>query len=714
MLQKSPHSSTLTAVLLLAALSMLTGVTEAARTPWKFEWSNPKPTGNHLIQIGFTSADRGWIVADDGEVYRSTDGGDSWQDIGGGLGANDMVAAIIREKDILSVDSEGRIRKTSTEKIAWRRTDSLPGSLYDIRECGSQVLLAVGQSGLIARSADEGQSWRTVRTGLLGYPLLGLGCDASGHALAVGDEGLVLRSRDGGLHWDSLPSPVDELITGVTVADSLRAILVTERGTAAVTVDGGRSWRTSIIDSEYFVRHVRWQNGVILASGSDGGIWKSADEGMTWTASPPVTGLYLAASALAPSGREFLVGNSGVILKREENSGSWHFVSQGPHTALQGMTVLAPSIWLAYGQDGLILKTTDAGQTWEEKAGTDLYLAGSFQGEEKRRGILAGYHGVLSYTEDGGETWAESSTSPKVGVIFGVAWSDSLSAIAVGQYGGWWKTGDGGHSWEALPPHPDLNGENLSGIGFRDAKEGFIVGYQGVMMRTQDGGSHWSKVALPTTENLYGFAFRDSRVGMAVGAHGTALVTRDGGETWVAQNTGSPDDYLFTVSWLGGDTALVSGAWGHYSVIRMTTDFGKTWIPLEVPTEIVVFNMASIGPGRVALVGDRGMVLLAESPPPILLPQTPWPSDPAGAFSVRGAGMPSLVRAQMTLPFAGEVTLTLHALDGRSSKTLFRSALASGDHALTLLLPPHRGPALFRLLLKADGKSFKRQAWWGQ
>ena len=78
----------------------------------------------------------------------------------------------------------------------------------------SGVFVAVGDSGNILRSTDNGSSWANASTPLgSGIYAVTFGNNTF---VAVGTEGNIVRSTDNGTTWDNATSPTDEDFWGVT------------------------------------------------------------------------------------------------------------------------------------------------------------------------------------------------------------------------------------------------------------------------------------------------------------------------------------------------------------------------------------------------------------------------------------------------------------------------------------------------------------------
>jgi photosystem II stability/assembly factor-like uncharacterized protein len=667
----------------------------APELDWK--WMNPQPTGNSLIKVFFSDSLRGIIVSDNGEVAETRDGGNSWILGGSRIDANFLVAAATRDgRNLLAAAGDGKLWKSPDAGRTWRNTGDFQNSLYDLVQCGPAEILAAGAAGKIARSTDQGETWALVREDSGGADLLGLHCDEGNMAMAVGEGGTLLKSKDRGRTWIALPNPTADMLTSVAFADSATGLMTTAQGRILDTHDGGLTWNVRSLDSLAFLRGIRWNGPRITVTGSGGSIWKSMDGGKQWTRSESGVHQYLASSSPVGDRGEVIVGNQGVIIRSDDGL-SWKSLRTGPMQEVLGMASISPSSWVAFGGEGLILKTTDAGRTWKESDGPARFLAGAFQG---RRGLIAGFGGTIIRSMDEGETWQQAVT-PRMDVrVFGVAWCDSSTAVAVGDSAALWRTTDGGQTWSALTAIPGVTDQTFSAVGFQPDGTGFIVGYQGLILKSTDKGSSWTVIPTSVDADLFGFSFSDQSFGMAVGSKGVVLRTEDGGLSWSRLSTGFTDDYTFGVAWLGKDTALVVGDWVHYTVLRMTVDGGQTWSGIPLPTEALLWAIRPLGQGRVAVMGQSGTILVGTlKTGGTGIPGKAVPSRIAGEFSIHRIGFAGMVKASLRLPGPGPVRIVAYSLSGRRIAEVYRGSLSAGDHALPLLFEPGRKPAIFRMEL---------------
>jgi len=293
-------------------------------------------------------------------------------------------------------------------------------------------------------------------------------------------------------------------------------------------------------------------SGVVYLGGAEGGVWKTADGGTTWT---PLTdtqaSLAVGSIVLDPSNPSTVYVGTG-----EENFNGDAYYGAG------------------------ILKSTDGGSTWTQVAppfagpiGSDSYFGGgAYIGAlavdpSNSQVILAadfeaGRSGIYR-SGDGGATWSQVlATGIATAALFDP--SDGNTAYAAIGGVGIFKSSDSGQTWtpdDGTSPSV-LPASNLGRIevaidpsnpttlyaGIENATTGSLLG----LFSTTDGGAHWAM--MPGVPDYCGpQCFYDSVVrvdpansqviflGGAAGASGSSSLYRsnDGGKTWSDISSGS-------------------------------------------------------------------------------------------------------------------------------------------------------------------------------
>ena len=193
---------------------------------------------NPFLDIGFENPSTGYLVGAFGLVFRTTDGGASWQPL---LHAVDNPKALhlyaVRTVggEVYIAGEQGLLLKLDRASGQFRALD-LPykGTLFGITGNG-RALLVHGLRGTLLRSADAGRSWQTVPTGLqVGLTASTTGAD--GRIVIVSQAGHVLVSRDDGASF--APARIDKPTPAAAVAIAGNGALVIggPRGVAALAL----------------------------------------------------------------------------------------------------------------------------------------------------------------------------------------------------------------------------------------------------------------------------------------------------------------------------------------------------------------------------------------------------------------------------------------------------------------------------------------------
>ncbi len=282
--------------------------------------------------------------------------------------------------------------------------------------------------------------------------------------------------------------------------------------------------------------------------------------------------------ASLPSGRWLVVGASGVLLTSDDDGKTWtrtQLAKIYPFSWLDLFSIrFAPDRvngWIS-GEQGLILRTTDAGKSWQKQPSgvTDnIYRVAPV---DAQNAVAAGVGGALLSTHDGGQSW-QLARQKNGFAFFDIAAPDASNAWAVGEFETILHSADGGKTWTAQSGGKRGNFRQPAyfTVRFRDSNHGWVTGQGATLLVTSDGGKTWQPVTSPTKSSMFGTVFTDARfwmagddgvlvnasldgngkaiseqptfavlndvafagqTGIAVGFNGTILKTNDGGGHW--------------------------------------------------------------------------------------------------------------------------------------------------------------------------------------
>ena len=246
----------------------------------------------------------------------------------------------------------------------------------------------------------------------------------------------------------------------------------------------------------------------------------------------------------------YIVGNDGLLLVTSDGGITWER-TKFSEDSYNDVFFVGEKGWIVC-EGGLIHYSTDGGKSWRRQT-TNIkksLLSVFFVNENK--GFAVGGDGVILKTEDAGSSWNLvdidwTAMIPEelleLGVVsinlYEVFFQNETLGFIVGDSGTILRTTDGGTDWGLVhmadvPP--------IFSIGFKNDKEGFTVGHHGFFLKTENGGSSWERLKIDTENNLYKISFLGD-YGVIVGDQATQFTSIDGGRTWVKSPNNLPPPY---------------------------------------------------------------------------------------------------------------------------------------------------------------------------
>ncbi len=283
-----------------------------------------QPSNPEVVWVGSGENNAQRSVSFGDGVYRSLDGGKSWQNLGlKDSGHISMIRFDPRDDNTVYVAAQGPLwnsggdrglYKSTDAGASWKpvlqidadtgvnefvihpqQADTLLASSYQRRR-HVWTLINGGPGSGIHKSTDGGKSWRKISSGLPKGEMgrIGLASAPSRPSVvyaiieASADEQGVYRSEDFGEHWvkqsdymTSSPQYYNELFVDPLDPDRVYSVNTFTQ----VSEDGGKTWTRLSFTNRHVDDHALWIDPTDtdhLFIGGDGGIFESFDRGQLW------------------------------------------------------------------------------------------------------------------------------------------------------------------------------------------------------------------------------------------------------------------------------------------------------------------------------------------------------------------------------------------------------------------------------------------------
>ena len=305
------------------------------------------------------------------------------------------------------------------------------------------------------------------------------------------------------------------------------------------------------------------------------------------------------------------VGSDGVVVKTTDGGESGETVRMPDSSGISWKDVqfANPDVGYACAEEGFIYKTIDGGLNWVMVGDTANFKADllDIAVVDENLVYVAGKDSTLLKTTDGGATWTRSDFSFEGEALDGgLAFLNAdtgVVAIDKSSLPMTWYTHDGGATWN--PVQIEFPQGTISSRIYDVAAGGnntiVVVGYHYCIFISTDGGMTY------TQSGDYTVSFERYQVADVVndnviivsGSNGHTVKTKDGGTSWDTLAVGSGQTVSF-IDFVNENTGYVFLRYGQWF---KTTDGGSTFSPLV--------NWPNISFWGLALPSDNKIVLAA-------------------------------------------------------------------------------------------------------
>jgi len=304
-------------------------------------------------------------------------------------------------------------------------------------------------------------------------------------------------------------------------------------------------------------------------------------------------------------------------------SQEWESVNSGTNEQLNSISFATSSIGFIGGNDSLLLKTTDGGDTWLQHTtnGVNFTLGQKdiIQVDflDDTTGFLtvgsAITSGGLYKTIDGGMNWEQEQTWMCFPIRTYNFDADNSIAIGSGCFTGKDIDKKVNGEWGANATYLSWANDYLYAIDFYNTNYGMVAGDSGTVHRTFDGGVNWDTVATHTHHTIRDLKFvNDSTIyGVVDSLSNSFMISTDSGATWVGHNSSLtffyPQFKALELSNFGEVIAVGKTDLGDSGFVLWGNEDAVFW-----NHEMVDYPLHDVGMASDSIafaVGDSGMII---------------------------------------------------------------------------------------------------------
>ena len=598
------------------------------------------------------------LAATNNGVFKSTNGGQSWAAVNGGLsnlGVQVLAFDPVNPDTVYAGTQASGLFKSTDGGANWAAVNNgLSGATGTfiralvIDPVNPANLFAAttfngpGGSGIF-RSTDGGANWAD--TGLTtpnGYYYPALAIDPSRPStiyagLAFG----VSKSTDGGVTWTALNGPKITLpapggsteqaiaVSALAVAPSNPTIVYAAsnngpQGGLWRSTDGGANWNlvnTSFSNCCVNALAIDPSNSATLYAATYQFAFKSTDAGASWNfvSAFPLAFDRQDPNTLYGSGGFYGNGNDGIV-KSTDGGANWASLNTGVSNANVSHLTVDPrnsaNLYAVNSLSNAVWKSANGGSSWARlKIGSTgptpinaLIFAGSSQ--SILYAVTGGPNGGLFKSADGGTTWNATAnnglpSAPVVALAADPANAAVLyAATGYGQQGaspGLFKSTDGGASWTATASNLKYAAQKL----VLDPSNSSVL-YAGVggggqndgVYKSTDGGATWTGVWNGQSHGVRSLFITASKppVLCVESNSGLSATSSDGGANWTSFSNGLVGGGFSAMAADPSNPAVIyAGTYGNG--LFKSTDGGANWTASSSGLASLNINVLAVAPG---------------------------------------------------------------------------------------------------------------------
>ena len=567
------------------------------------------PYGGTIISLHATPEGILFAGTNEGGIFRSTDGGETWAPASEGLRVyeNNMLPVIFvlaQKGNTLYAGTNGNLFYSIDSGDSWQQLAHFQDEIgiSGIAFIGDMIYIGRHTEKSVFFSNDNGRSWTQIDSGLTGRG--GRSLFAIGRTLFAKTQRQLFRLKAGEDSWTKLTAVSD-------VSEKIVSFAISENNLYAATADGGLFRSTDMGNSWNSIKPKTMQrfSGELAAVGNtffyigsnsaNGRVFRSTDAGNSLMMFNSNLTNQSILSITVLSEKILYVGTLSGVFRSRDGGESWTKINTGiVNTQIENLVFFRNALY-TMTDDGIV-KSADGGNSWVPVneglvasegglltvSGGKLYVA--------TNELKPSTSGIYRLADDK-NSWMPiqtnmQSSNNRIYVVNQLAISGEtfyvVTQIAGARRLYRWRVGE--DLWTQLRTKDFLSWGTLAVSG----KTVYISAVRGKLFRSVDEGDTWTEVSqnLPNWDQeigAYDLAFIGETIYAKAGSGGGR--STDGGETWTSIVAGLPGGYI-EIQIVDGTTIYGTSSHG---IFRLT--HGSDSWELIAPTQRDVRSLAFDG-----------------------------------------------------------------------------------------------------------------------
>jgi photosystem II stability/assembly factor-like uncharacterized protein len=425
----------------LFAASKLDGVFRSLNGGETWEQINQGLTNTRIYSLAVNSNDDIFAGTNGDGVFRSSDNGIMWQPVNAGFTSSEGVCIAFDKNENILVGAFGDAYRSTDNGNHWERIGPSVGfGVISTIFVNSSNTIFLGTSDYgVFRSTDNGTTWQQVNTGIVNSTI---------NALATGPDNSIFAGTNGGLFisndgqdWKKINFPKTQ-INGIDVYDPFVEDIVSNPSTASIFV-------ATVVS----------------------GLYRTNNSGGSWILVNPKFADLLAINS------DFQVFASGDGLYRTDDNGNgWNKIDNGLGSADVSAIGIGNNNDVFVATNNGLFFSGDDGNLWQQAGSVGKNATGLVI--NKTGDLFAGFLGEgIYYSSNNGKTWEQRNEGlSNLSLNITSLLLDSHGVLYAGTLAGAFLSGNNGKSWS--PVHPDMSHTRIFSLTLDD-EDNLFVGTDG-------------------------------------------------------------------------------------------------------------------------------------------------------------------------------------------------------------------------------------------